>query len=224
MESVNLHTMTCALLLLTLLGTGPAGREAVQADSQSVVLELHPQRDRYRGATELFVTLSESTRRIALESRGLEPSRIELVDGKGRVDLVWGERPAGTLLLEARRDIAAGPLCIRVAFDGAYPDSAPGLVRTGRGRRARLRSAFAFGGASAAFPCMTGVGPQSWTLTIEVPATHQLRTNLGRQRTGYAPGVRTSVFRSRRPIPADSLRIEEGPRLPRRGPSRLLQR
>ena len=211
------------LLLLALLGTGPAGREAVQADSQTVVLELHPQRDRYRGATEIFVTLSEPTRRIALESRGLEPSRIELVDRAGRVDLVWGERPAGTLLLEARRDSAAGPLCIRVAFDGAYPDSAPGLVRTGRGPRARLRSAFALGGASAAFPCMTGVGAQAWSLTIEVPATHALRTNLWRQRTGYAPGVRTSVFRSRSPLPADSLRIEVRPRPRGRGPSQRLR-
>lgn len=210
------------LFLLALLGTGPAGREAVHADSQSVVLELHPLRDRYRGETTLYVTLSESTRRIALESRGLEPSQIEMEDRGGRVDLLWGERPVGTLLLEARRDIAPGPLCIRVAFDGAYPDSAPGLVRSGRGSRARLRSAFAAGGASAAFPCMTGVGPQAWSMRIEVPNTHVLSTNLKFQRSGRAPGVRTSVFRSRHPLPVDSLRIDVRPRPRGRGPSRRL--
>ncbi len=200
------------LFLLALLGTGPAGREAVRADSQSVVLELHPTAAQYRGATEIFVTLSEPTRRIAIDCAGPELTRVELLDREGRVGLTWGERPAGTLLLEGARDIAAGPVRIRVAFTRAWTDSGAGLVRSGRGARAIVSARMLSGGASRAFPCMLGVGPQHWTFTLEVPTTHEVRSNLRRQRSGRAPGVRTTVFRSRVPSPVDSVRFEIRPR------------
>ncbi len=163
----------------------------------------------------MFVDLSESTQLLALESTGLDLARVELRDRDGRVGLIWGERPAGTLLIEGRRPILAGPVVIRVAFEGAYPDSGWGLVRKGRSKQATLRSQFLGAGASAAFPCMLGVGPQVWAFTIETPLTHKTRTNLRLARTGRAPGVRTEVFRSTEPLPVDSLRIEVRPR-PRR--------
>ena len=205
--------MHSLLFLLALLGTGPAGREAVRADSQSVVLELHPAAALYRGATEIFVTLSEPTRHIAIDCAGPEPSRVELLDREGRVGLTWGERPAGTLLLEGARDIAAGPVRIRVAFTGAWAESAAGLVRTGRDTRAIVSAKLSSSGASRAFPCMLGVGPQHWTFTLEVPTTHVVRSNLRRQRSGRAPGVRTTVFRSRAASPVDSVRFEIRPRV-----------
>jgi len=204
--------MHSLLLLLVLLGTGPAGREAVRADSQSVVLELHPAAAQYRGATEMFVTLSEPTRRIAIDCLGPEPSRVELLDREGRVELTWGERPEGTLLLEGARDIAAGPVRIRVAFTHVWADSGTGLVRSGRHARARVSAELSGGGARQAFPCMLGVGPQQWILTLEAPRTHEVRSNFARQRTGRAPGVRTTVFRSRAPVPVDSIRFEVRPR------------
>jgi len=207
--------MHSLFFLLALLGTGPAGREAVRADSQSVVLELHPAADRYRGATEMFVTLSESTRRLAIDCAGPEPTRIELLDREGRVALTWGERPAGTLLLEGARDIAAGPVRIRVAFTNAWADSGAGLVRSVRGARATVTARLSSGGASRAFPCMLGVGPQRWTFTLEVPTTHEVRSNLRRQRSGRAPGVRTTVFRSRTASPVDSVHFEIRPRVRR---------
>ena len=123
--------MYSILLVLALLGTGPAGREAVHADSQNVVLELHPAADQYRGETEMFVTLSEPTRRIAIDCAGAEPTRVELLDRLGRVELTWGERPNGILLLEGARDIAAGPVRMRVAFASTWADSGEGLVRSG---------------------------------------------------------------------------------------------
>lgn len=205
--------MKSLLLWLALLGTGPAGREAVHADSQSVVLELHPGREGYRGATEMYVTLSEPTRRLAVEVDRLQLARVEVSDSQGRVEVIWGERPAGTLLIEGRRDIAAGPVCIRVAFDALYADSnGVGLVRLGRGPRTRVLSNFTGAGAAAAFPCMLGVGPQRWNVTIEAPRTHESRTNLARQRSGVAPGVRTTLYRSQRARPVESLRIEVVPR------------
>lgn len=207
--------MHSLLLLLALLGTGPAGREAIRPDSQSVILELHPGAVQYRGATELYVTLSEPTRHIALDSDGLEPTRVELLDQHGRVDLTWGERPPGTLLLEGARDIAAGPVRIRVAFSQTWSDSGPGLVRSGVGSRARITANLIGAGASRAFPCMRGIGPQRWTLTLETPTTHEVRSSLKRQRSGRAPGVRTTVFRSFAALPVDSVRFEVRPR-PRR--------
>ena len=207
--------MHSLLLLLVLLGTGPAGREAVRADSQIVVLELHPAAAQYRGATEMFVTLSEPTRRIAIDCLGPEPTRVEMLDREGRVELTWGERPAGTLLLEGARDIAAGPVQIRVAFTQSWADSGGGLVRRGRSARARVSAELAGGGARQAFPCMLGVGPQRWILTLEAPATHEVRSNLRRQRSGRAPGVRTTVFRSLSALSAVSLRFEVRPRVRR---------
>ena len=204
--------MHSILVMLALIGTGPAGREAVRADSQSVVLELHPAAAQYRGATEIFVTLSESSRRIAIDCAGPEPTRVELLDREGRVGLTWGERPAGTLLLEGARDIAAGQVRIRVAFTCAWADSGGGLVRTGRGARADVVARLSSSGASRAFPCMLGVGPQRWAFTLEVPTTHEVRSNLRRLRSGRAPGVRTTVFRSRTASPVDSVRFEIRPR------------
>ena len=199
-----------ALLALSLLGTGPAGREAVRADSQRVVLELHPQRDRYRGAAELFLTIAEPVRHLAIDMDGIEPARIEMHDRAGRVGLRWGERPAGTLLLELERDPMPGPAEIRIAYDRAFADSGLGLVRVGRGRLASVGSNFVAAGARAAFPCLPA--PQRWSLTIEVPAAWRVTTNLRRVREARAPGYRTSLWRSARELPADSLRVHITPR------------
>ena len=213
--------MLPALALLLAISPAPARADSAPAsvvvDSQVVQLELDPSKEHFTGNTTLWVRLASRTRYLRLDMAGPSIARVALSTPAGPAELLWGERPAGTLLIETSRPVGPGPAAIYVAFDGTFADSGVGLVRTVTAELASVQARFARGGARRAFACFDdALHPTRWRLWIETPRDARLRSPLLLVRRVRLGGDVGTALRSRGRVSPPALRFEVTRARPRR--------
>ena len=150
--------------------------------------------------------LQEEGRALALD--GPVPSRVELRDARGRVELLWATR-GDSLVLEPRRALAEGTATLFIAFDGTWTHADSGLVRTGTGAATRVRLA---AGSPHVLPCWPGDPSVRWTVLVHAPAPWRPSSPMLRA-TRHEPRGRwrTTTLRSRATAPAHALTLELTP-------------
>ena len=218
-------SLTCALAMsavaaprsTTLAPPADPARLAQQVTplSQQLELEIDPLADRWNGSlkTELRVHLRLS--RLSLALAGPLPSRVEMSDPYGNVELLWAVR-GDHVLIETRRELKPGRAILAIAFDGEWGTNGRGLMREGTGRKTRVTARLGSqqGGREAArvFPCWPGDPSTRWQLLVHTPAHWQV------QARGLLPAAHevqgrwhTTALKSRTALRASALTLEVTP-------------
>jgi hypothetical protein len=145
-----------------------------------------------------------------LRLSGPDPSRVELATAAGAVPVAFGWRGGDSLLIEATAPVPPGPAALNLSFTGSFADSGPGLSRPD-GRHVLLER-----GAVRVVPVWPAGTPDTpWRLLVHAPATCDVIASLPRATRSLQRDWGTWEFTSGRPYPADSLRVEVRPLVPR---------
>lgn len=197
---------TPALVLLATLAVAPAMRAdtvAIAPTLQTLDLAVDPRRDSWSGSYEATLGVRAPVKRLALRLRGPIVNRVALRDRSGANPVVYAQRGADSLLVEASRTLAPGTVGLLVAFGGRRADLPPGLAGPPGGPWRLERGA---GVVAPAWP--EGTPRSRWRLAVHVPVQFGVRSSLPVLERSLQDGWRTVVFASRGAIEPDSLGLE----------------
>lgn len=196
-----------SLLLLVAIADADTTRGGAAAAprpvEQRLELELDPGARAWSGSLLATLEVAGAGRRFRLRLAGPVVSRVEMTDGRGRVDLSWGREAGGLLLVETARALVPGRASLNVAFDGEWAAAAPGVCRDSARARAWLER-----GEGLAFPAWPGSAAATrWTLLVHAPRAFEVRATGSRAGIDATRGWRTWTFRTARALVGDSLRV-----------------
>jgi len=179
--------------------------------SQQLELEIEPLADRWNGSLKTELRVHQRLSRLSLALTGPLPSRVELSDALGNVELLWAVR-GDRVLIETRRELKPGRAILAIAFDGEWGANGRGLQRTGEGRATRVRAMLGGSEAARVFPCWPGDPATRWQLLVHTPAHWQV------QARGLLPAAHevqgrwhTTALKSRTALRASALTLEVTP-------------
>ena len=178
---------------------------------QRLELELDPLAARWNGSLTTQVSIHQSLRYLVLSLTGPVPSRVELTDVHGKVELLWAVRD-DRLLIETRRPVRPGRAFLFVAFDGEWSANGRGLQREGTGAQAHLLAHLGGREAARVFPCWPGDPATRWTLRVHAPQGWTVRADRTRAAVHDDEGRwRTTTLRTRSAVRASALTLELAP-------------
>jgi hypothetical protein len=214
-------SLTCALAMsavaapraATLAPPVDAARLALQVTptSQQLELEIDPLADRWNGSLRTELRVHQRLSRFSLALTGPLPSRVEMSDARGKVEVLWAVR-GERVLIETRRELKPGRAILAIAFDGEWGQNGRGLQRTGEGRATRVIAQLGGSEAARVFPCWPGDPSTRWQLLVHTPAHWQV------QARGLLPAAHevqgrwhTTALKSKAALRASALTLEVTP-------------
>ncbi len=183
--------------------------------SQQLELEIDPLADRWNGSLRTELRVHQRLSRLSLALTGPLPSRVELSDPRGNVELIWAVR-GDRVLIETHRELRPGRAILAIAFDGEWGANGRGLQREGTGRQTRVvaRLGPQQGGREVApvFPCWPGDPATRWRLLVHTPAGWQVRAGGCALEARETQGRwHTTALKSQAPLRASVLTLEVTP-------------
>jgi alanyl aminopeptidase len=208
-----------ACLLLAPPETASAARtterlgDGVVPVSQSVVLDLDPERMDFTGSTSIDLDVREPADRFRLHAEGLEIPRAELIAADGtRVDVVVSRVADDLVEISCTPAAAAGAWTLQLEFGASFGTKSAGLYRVVEEGRSYLFTQFESDDAREAFPCFDEpLFKIPWQLTLVTPEGVLAISNTAPESERTDGGRRTTVFARTPPMPSYLVAIAVGP-------------
>jgi alanyl aminopeptidase len=208
---------TAAPPVAALDDAAPTLRLPTDAKPSHEAIELHidPKGDRFSGAVDIDVTLSQPRAVLWLHGEGLHVTRASATpEGGAEIQGTWAEQAkTGIASVRFAQPLPAGNARVHIDYDGAFGTKLVGLYKQTQGSTSYAFTQFESTSARKAFPCFDEPSFKiPYDVTLVVPADAQAIANTPEVgRTPEAPSSVRVRYAPTQPLPSYLLAFAVGP-------------
>ena len=168
--------------------------------TQSVKLNLDPQKDTFSGSTSIELIVKEPTQQLQLNGLEYTASNILLAGAKD-CQMAATMQDTGVVLFDCKHVIEPGKYHLSMDFTAPYNRQSVGLYKTIDGGQPYLFTQFEMSDARRAFPSFDEPGYKiPYQVTITAPSTEKVYSNTPELSANEKNGLTTHVFKQTKPL------------------------
>ncbi|MFO1187355.1 MAG: M1 family metallopeptidase [Alphaproteobacteria bacterium] len=210
-------------LAAVLPGAVPTGQLPAAAAPTHYKLDLtiRPKLASFSGTVAIDITLKEPARFLYLHGKELNVTQAELVSRTQSEIVTYAQvSPTGVARIDFGREVPAGAITLRVAFNAPYNDGLDGLYRASDSGNWYAFSQFEAISARYLFPCFDQPGFKTpFDITVTAEQTDAVIANTPAAKIQMLPGgLKRVTFATTEPLPTYLLAFAVGPLDMVRGP------